>query len=109
MSVRLIECKRILKDTGSLFYHCDNSMSHYIKVLLDMIFGHDNFRNEIIWHYPGGMKNLKKSFAHQNDSIIYYSKTQETYFYPQRGALTYNISQWKRWGKNSEDGKTIQF
>ena len=44
MSVRLIECKRILKDTGSLFYHCDNSMSHYIKVLLDMIFGRDNFK-----------------------------------------------------------------
>ena len=55
MAIRLIECQRILKDTGSLYLHCDPTMSHYLKLLLDVIFGEKNFRNEIIWHYYNKM------------------------------------------------------
>ena len=51
MAIRLLEMHRILKDTGSLYFHCDPTMSHYIKLLMDIIFGEKNFRNEIIWCY----------------------------------------------------------
>ena len=51
MAVRLLEMHRVLKDTGSLYLHCDPTMSHYLKLVLDAIFGWQNFRNEIIWGY----------------------------------------------------------
>ena len=109
MAIRMIECHRILKDTGALYYHCDDTMQHYIKIMLDIVFGRENFRNEIVWHYPGGMKNATKMFAHQNDAIMYYVKNKNTLFNPQRGELSYDISQWKRWGSKSEDGRIIKF
>ena len=43
--------ERVLKDTGSIYFHCDSTMSHYIKIMLDCVFGEKNFRNEIIWGY----------------------------------------------------------
>ena len=49
MAVRLLEMKRILKDTGSIYLHCDPTMSHYLKLVMDAVFGKVNFRNEIIW------------------------------------------------------------
>ena len=49
MTIRLIEMHRVLKDTGSIYLHCDPTMSHYLKVIMDKIFGVDNFRNEIVW------------------------------------------------------------
>ena len=51
MEVRLIQCRRVLKKTGSIFVHCDRNASHYLKVLLDKIFGSSNFQSEIIWSY----------------------------------------------------------
>ena len=51
MAIRLIEMQRILKNTGSLYLHCDPTMSHYLKLLLDIIFGEKNFRNEVVWCY----------------------------------------------------------
>ena len=49
MTIRIIECHRILKNDGSIFYHCDDTMQHYIKIMLDIVFGRNNFRNEINW------------------------------------------------------------
>ena len=54
MAVRLVETHRILKPTGSIYLHCDPTMSHYLKLLLDAIFGKDRFQNEIIWSYGLG-------------------------------------------------------
>ncbi len=51
MAVRLLEMRRVLKDTGSLYLHCDPTASHYLKLLLDAVFGQGNFRNEIVWAY----------------------------------------------------------
>ena len=73
MAVRLIECQRILKDTGSIFYHCDHSMSHYVKAMLDIIFGAKNFRNDIIWKYTK-IGNSTKQFLANYDNIFFYSK-----------------------------------
>ena len=53
MGVRLLEMRRVLADTGSIYLHCDPTASHYLKELMDAIFGHKNFRNEIVWHYGG--------------------------------------------------------
>ena len=73
MAIRLIECQRILKDTGSLYLHCDPTMSHYLKLLLDVIFGEKNFRNEIIWHYYNKMPTGGKVLDRQHDIIFHYT------------------------------------
>ena len=77
MKERLLECHRVLKDTGSIFLHCDKSASHHLRVLLDEIFGRDNFRNEIIWTYKR-WSNSKNSLQNTHQNIYFYSKT-DTY------------------------------
>ena len=72
--IRLIELKRVLKDTGSLYLHCDPTASHYLKLLMDTIFDAKNFRNEIVWCYTGPRKSPKK-FSRKHDVILFYSKT----------------------------------
>ncbi len=61
MAVRLIELHRVLKPTGSLYLHCDPTASHYLKILLDAVFGKDAFRNEIIWRRTGSHNHRKGS------------------------------------------------
>ena len=78
MAVRLMELQRVLKSTGSLYLHCDTTMSHYLKLLLDCIFGEDNFRNEIIWHYKG-TGNQKTKFPAKHDAILYYSASSKAH------------------------------
>jgi site-specific DNA-methyltransferase (adenine-specific) len=75
MAQRIIEMHRVLKDTGSLYLHCDPTASHYLKVVLDEIFGKDNFRNEIAWCYRGA-GYPKNDFGRRHDVIFRYSKTQ---------------------------------
>lgn len=76
MAPRLIELHRVLKKTGALFLHCDPSASHYLKLLLDAIFGYHRFRNEIIWCYrQGGRSN--KMFGRKHDIIFFYSKSKK--------------------------------
>ena len=87
LNARLLEMKRLLKTTGSLLVHLDWHASHYVKVELDKIFGYDNFRNEIVWHYRTG--NLsKKQFQRKHDVILCYSKTD---------AWKYNIQIFKEY------------
>ena len=68
MAIRLMECHRVLKDTGSLYLHCDPTMSHYLKLVLDCILGEKNFQNEVIWGYNVGGKS-KKRWARKHDVI----------------------------------------
>ncbi len=77
MAIRLMEMQRILKDTGSLYFHCDPTMSHYIKLLMDIIFGEKNFRNEIIWNYYNKMPTGGKVLDKQHDIVFHYSKNIE--------------------------------
>lgn len=76
---RLLEIRRVLKDTGSVFLHCDTSSSHYIKILLDEIFGEDNFRSEIIWTYKR-WSNSKKGLLAGHQTIFFYSKSKDFKF-----------------------------
>lgn len=80
MTQRVIECHRILKETGSFYYHCDPTASHYVKILLDEIFEKNNFRNEIIWCYRGA-GYPKNDFGRRHDTIFRYSKTKQYLFY----------------------------
>ncbi len=80
MAIRLIEMHRILKDTGSLYFHCDPTMSHYIKLLMDIIFGEKNFRNEITWKrvYSNqkGSQHRPKQWGSNTDIIFFYVKSE---------------------------------
>ena len=75
MTARLVELHRVLKPTGSLYLHCDPTASHYLKIVLDTIFGTENYRNEIIWHYDGPQRPSKRNFGAKHDTIFRYSKT----------------------------------
>ena len=71
MAVRIMEMKRVLRRTGSIYLHCDPTASHYLKLLMDSVFGKNKFRNEIVWSYStGGIS--KKHFARKHDIIFYY-------------------------------------
>ncbi len=74
MAPRLLEMRRVLRDTGSIYLHCDPTASHYLKLLMDAIFGVDNFRNEIIWCYEKP-RPAERRFKRNHDVIFFYSKT----------------------------------
>ncbi len=80
MAPRLVELHRALRESGSLLLHCDPTMSHYLKVLLDAIFGADMFRNEIVWRYSGWNKVLPKHFERRHDIILFYAKSNKQKF-----------------------------
>ena len=81
MAQRVIEMHRILKDTGSLYLHCDTTAGHYLKALLDVVFGEKNFKNEIIWHYRRWTGKAKK-FQELHDIIYFYTKSEDYTFNP---------------------------
>ena len=74
MALRLIETHRILKDTGSIYLHCDPTASHYLKLAMDGIFGRQNFRNEIVWAYTGPGSPRMRQFNRKHDTILWYAK-----------------------------------
>ncbi len=95
MAVRLIEFHRVLKSTGSFYLHCDPTMSHYLKILLDCIFGEENFRNELVWWYDtGGM--AKRDFSRKHDIILRYSKGNDYVFHLEAGKTARGEGQLKR-------------
>ena len=77
---RLVEAQRILSPTGSLYFHIDYREAHYCKVLLDQIFGRENFLNEIIWAYDYGART-KKKWPPKHDNILLYVRERENYFF----------------------------
>ena len=77
---RLVEAQRILSPTGSLYFHIDYREAHYCKVLLDQIFGRENFLNEIIWAYDYGARP-KKKWPPKHDNILLYVRERENYFF----------------------------
>ncbi len=79
MAMRLIEMHRILKPTGSIYLHCDPTASHYLKLLMDAIFGRDNFRNEIIWCYTGP-GNVHRWFPRKHDVLHFFARSRDALF-----------------------------
>ena len=103
MGVRLIECKRILKETGSIYLHCDHSANAYLRMLMDGVFGQENFRNEIVWCYPPGGKAPKYGFHRKHDTFLYYSKGESPKFNHQFRPLT--KEQIAKFTKTDKDGR----
>ena len=109
MGIRLIEMRRVLKDTGSIYLHCDPTASHYLKILMDCIFERKNFKNEIIWYYKNASRG-KTQFAKAHDVIFWYSKTSD-YVFNRDDVLTpyeSGMTEWryKKAGKEPPKGKT---
>lgn len=78
MAVRLLELHRILKTTGSLYLHCDPTASHYLKVLMDAIFGPERMRADIIWKRTSAHSNATQNYAAVHDVIFFYSKSSDS-------------------------------
>jgi len=86
MAPRLIELRRVLKSTGSIYLHCDSTASHYLKMLMDAVFGLENFRNEIIWKRRVGMSSAvhgSNRFGICTDILLFYARTEGAQFHPQ--------------------------
>ncbi len=91
MGQRFLQLHRILKSTGTLYLHCDPTASHYLKILLDGIFGKNSGRNEIIWHYPS-MSRTKQDFPRKHDVIFRYTKSNEFTFNSEDVLIPYKES-----------------
>ena len=104
----LQESKRVLKNTGSVFLHCDKTASHNIRVVMDKIFGRENFQSEIIWSYKR-WSNAKKGLLNAHQVIFFYSKTQDFKFntlYTDYSATT-NLDQILQDRERNENGKSV--
>lgn len=86
MAPRLVELRRVLKETGSIYLHCDPTSSHYLKILMDAVFGAGNFRNEIVWKRTSS-HNDSKRFGRIHDVILFYTASDNASFYVQRTPL----------------------
>ena len=104
----LEQSKRVLKTTGSVFLHCDKTASHNIRLVLDKVFGRDNFQSEIIWSYKR-WSNAKKGLLNSHQVIFFYSKTQDFKFntlYTDYSATT-NLDQILQDRERNENGKSV--
>lgn len=82
MYENLTAIKSVMSDTASIYVHLDWHIGHYVKILLDEVFGEDNFRNEIIWSYPGRERVSLKKFQSKHDVIYFYAKSEESIINP---------------------------
>lgn len=107
MYPRVFLMREMLKPTGSFYYHCDPTASHYIKMMLDQIFGMENFRNEIVWCYTGPSA-AKRFFPEKHDVILFYSKSDKYTFnvddirIPYKGTLAPQGPN-RKWNENEEE------
>lgn len=83
ITVRLFLMEELLSEVGSIYVHLDYRMVHYVRIIMDCIFGRDNFLNEIIWSYKSGGTS-KKYFSRKHDNILVYTKTKNYIFNPQK-------------------------
>ena len=104
---RLILMKDLLADDGSIFVHCDWRLNSSIKLIMDEVFGVDNLINEIVWKRRGGVLNENLRFGNVVDFILFYSKTNQNIFYPQKTKDDENTKSYieKRFNKKESDGR----
>ncbi len=104
MAVRLVELYRILKQTGSLYLHCDPTASHYLKIVLDAVFGNKSFKNELAWQYST-FHGSKRAYKKNYDQIFFYAKGKNYYFDWEAVAEPYDPLTIKRFDKEDENGR----
>ena len=103
MKERIAKMYDVLKDTGSFYLHCDWHAGHYLKVMLDDIFGYRNFQNEIVWDYGARATVRKSGFPRKHDILLFYIKSIKYYFNPLY--KPYKDPQMKRYNKIDSEGK----
>lgn len=99
MCIRLLELKRVLKETGSIYLHCDPGASHYLKIVMDTVFGKECFRNEIVWCYSQGGKS-SRHFGKKHDVILFYSKGNDYIFNDNKIRLPFTPHKQDKTGKS---------
>lgn len=87
---RLVLLRELLSDDGAIYVHLDWKKAHYIKVVMDEVFGENNFRNEIVWHYPGREMHISNKFNAKHDSILFYSRSTATRIRMDQVAIPYD-------------------
>lgn len=102
MRPRCVELARVLKKTGSFYYHCDWHASHYVKVMLDQIFGENQFRSEIVWQRTSSHGNVGRTFGIINDSIFFYTASAD-YTWNQ---IIFRIPR-SIWNQSSQESRTV--
>ena len=107
MAERLIEIHRVLKPTGSVYLHCDATASHYLKVMMDAIFGEENFRNEIVWFYRRWAA-ASNQYQRMHDILLFYSKTQNLVFNTQYVARKRTEASARGYGTNTYNDKGVR-
>ena len=100
MGIRMLEMRRVLKSTGSIYLHCDPTASHYLKTLMDAVFGVNSFRNEVVWHYQAGTKP-KTAFGRKHDTLFWYSKGRK-WIHNRQGQPVQNP---ERYTETDDDGR----
>ena len=105
ISIRLVEIHRVLKKTGTIYVHCDQSVSHYLKLILDLIFGKQNFRNEITWRRFSGRKLASKNLPRNTDIIFRYTKSSSFTWNENAMYVPHTEESSKRYNKDDHDGK----
>jgi site-specific DNA-methyltransferase (adenine-specific) len=104
MGVRLVEMRRALKETGSFYLHCDPTAGHYLKILLDAVFGRENFLNEVVWCYRR-YTAASNRFQRLHDTVFFYGKGRNTFFNDIRIPYTEKSGAKDSHYKQDEDGK----
>ena len=107
LNARLYEMKRLLKKTGTIYIHLDWHAAHYVKVELDKIFGHDNFMNEVVWHYKSFHGNVKRYFPKKHDTLLAYHKGGKWTFNRQFNEENEDTIDFKRWNDYLVNGYQI--
>src|SRR6185369_9071898 len=92
MTARLIELHRVLKPTGSIYLHCDPTASHYLKIVMDTVFGADRLRNEIIWMRTTSKSLTSRRLPNNHDVLLAYTKTDDYYWNEQAAFEPYDLN-----------------
>jgi site-specific DNA-methyltransferase (adenine-specific) len=113
MAPRLVELRRVMRETASIYLHCDSTASHYLKMLMDAVFRPENFRNEIIWKRRVGSSSAVHSsnrFGDVTDTILFYAKSPASLFHPQYNKDTEEYQQYirERFTLVDDDGRLFQ-
>ena len=107
MAVRLLEMRRVLKDTGSIYLHCDSTASHYLKLLMDSIYGGNSFQNEITWQRTES-HNTARRYGNITDTILFYTKSSDWVWnkvFHEQGGQLHSEQQMKRYRHVDADGR----
>jgi len=106
---RLALMHELLADTGSIYLHCDWHVSHQVRLLMDEVFGPENFRNEIAWCYLVNKGHFKNKFPPRHDTILFYAKTKGNYFNAEAVRMAPSAATIKRWGAYADAGGEVPF